>query len=617
MLSRISLLSDKKKNMEMKSDAQRNPGRGRQRRGASRQQHGQRHHAHVPGRAYHAPQVVQPSGGGGERLKVIPLGGLSEFGRNMMLLEYGKDMIIIDMGLMFPLQGMPGIDFVLPKIDYVKQYREKLRGMFITHGHLDHTGAIPYYIKDLGFPTIYGTQLTIGMIRDRLEEFNLLRHTNLTVINADDILQMGVFKVSFFRVNHNIPDSVGVAVQTPVGTVVHTGDWKFDHTPQDQLPTEFWKLAKLGGDGVLLLCSDSTNSERPGFCQSEKEIESNIEQLFRKADGRIIVATFASLVSRVQQIINAAAALNRKVAISGMSMEKTFATAVEFGNLKVPRGVVIKIDQIKNYPENRLVIVSTGSQGQETSALGRMSRGEHRHVKIQKGDTVILSSSPIPGNERAVMNLMNNLYSLGANVIYNKMFDVHTSGHAYREEMKLMLGLVRPKYFLPIHGERFMLVHHAEIAYQMGWNEKNVFVLDNGQVMEFTGAGQGRVLPTKLDCDYVMVDGLGVGDVGNVVLRDRQVLAEDGMMVIIATIDKEGALVSSPDIISRGFIYVKGAERLMNDVRMLVRKLIGEHNTADIANWTPVRNKIRDDVGQMLFQKTEKRPMVLPVIIRV
>jgi ribonuclease J len=329
------------------------------------------------------------------------------------------------------------------------------------------------------------------------------------------------------------------------------------------------------------------------------------------------VATFASLVSRVQQIINAAAALNRKVAISGMSMEKTFATAVEFGNLKVPRGVVIKIDQIKNYPENRLVIVSTGSQGQETSALGRMSRGEHRHVKIQKGDTVILSSSPIPGNERAVMNLMNNLYSLGANVIYNKMFDVHTSGHAYREEMKLMLGLVRPKYFLPIHGERFMLVHHAEIAYQMGWNEKNVFVLDNGQVMEFTGAGQGRVLPTKLDCDYVMVDGLGVGDVGNVVLRDRQVLAEDGMMVIIATIDKEGALVSSPDIISRGFIYVKGAERLMNDVRMLVRKLIGEHNTADIANWTPVRNKIRDDVGQMLFQKTEKRPMVLPVIIRV
>lgn len=556
-------------------------------------------------------------GVGGEKLKVIPLGGLSEFGRNMMLLEYGKDMIIIDMGLMFPIQGMPGIDFVLPKIDYVRQNRQKLRGILITHGHLDHTGAIPYYLKDLGFPTIYGAQLTIGMIRDRLDEFNLTRHANLTVINPDDILQLGVFRVSFFRVNHNIPDSVGIAAQTPVGTVVHTGDWKFDHTPQDQLPTEFWKLAQLGGDGVLLLCSDSTNSERPGFCQSEKEIESNLEQLFRKAEGRIIVATFASLVSRVQQIINAAAALNRKVAISGMSMERTLATAVEFGNLKVPRGVVIKIDQIKQYPENRLVIVSTGSQGQETSALGRMSRGEHRHVKIQKGDTVILSSSPIPGNERAVMNLMNNLYILGANVIYNKMFDVHTSGHAYREEMKLMLGLVRPKYFLPIHGERFMLVHHAEIAYQMGWSEKNVFVLENGQIMEFNNAGQGRVLPGKLDCDYVMVDGLGVGDVGNVVLRDRQVLAEDGMMVIIATIDKEGALASSPDIISRGFIYIKGAEKLMNDVRILVRKLITENNVADIANWGSVRNKIRDDVGQLLFQKTEKRPMVLPVIIRV
>ncbi len=554
---------------------------------------------------------------GEKKLKVIALGGLSEFGRNMMLFEYGNDMIVIDMGLMFPIEGMPGIDFVLPKIDYVRQNRHKLRGVLITHGHLDHTGAIPYYIKDLGFPTIYGTQLTIGMIRDRLEEFNLVRDTNLTVINPDDILQLGCFKVSFFRVNHNIPDSVGIAVHTPVGTVVHTGDWKFDHTPQDQLPTEFWKLAKLGGDGVLLLCSDSTNSERPGFCQSEKEIGINLERLFQKATGRIIVATFASLVSRVQQIVNAAAALNRKVVISGMSMEKTLATAVEFGNLKIARGTIIKIDQMKNYPENRLVVVATGSQGQETSALGRMSRGEHRHVKIQKGDTVILSSSPIPGNERAVTNLMNNLYTLGAHVIYNKMFDVHTSGHAYREEMKLMLGLVRPKYFLPIHGERYMLVHHAEIAYEMGWDEKNVFVLNNGQIMEFNNTGQGKILPLKIDCDYVMVDGLGVGDIGSVVLRDRQVLAEDGMVVIITTIDKEGKLASSPDIISRGFIYVKGAEKLINDVRMLVRKIMTENNVSDIANWVPVRNKIRDDVGQLLFQKTEKRPMVLPVIIRV
>ncbi len=551
------------------------------------------------------------------RLRVVALGGVGEFGRNMMVIEYADDMVIVDMGLMFPTDAMPGIDYVLPDIEYIKKNRKKVRGVFITHGHLDHTGAIPYLAKDLGFPTIYGSKLTIGMIRDRLEEFNLVRQVRCAEVDPDDVLQLGVFSLSFFRVNHNIPDSLGVAIKTPVGTVINTGDWKFDHTPQDGRPTEFGKLAKLGAEGVLLLCGDSTNAERPGYCMSEKDIQENLEVLFRKAPGRLIIATFSSLVSRIQQIVNAAVDLERKVAVSGMSMEKTLTTAAKLGFLKIPRGTLIKMDQIQNFPENRIVILSTGSQGQETSALGRMSRGEHRHVKIQPKDTVILSSSPIPGNERAITNLMNKLFTLGANVVYNKLFDVHTSGHAHREELKLMLGLVRPKYVMPIHGERYMLVRHAELATQMGWDPKNVFVIDNGDVLEFNHAGAARVSTTKVEVEYIMVDGLGVGDVGNVVLHDRQVLAQDGMVVIVTTVDKEGKLASSPDIISRGFIYVKGAEYLINDVRALVRRIMDNGNVADMENWTPVRNKIRDDVGQFLFQKTEKRPMILPVIIKV
>jgi len=550
-------------------------------------------------------------------LRVTPLGGVGEFGRNMMLFEYGNDMVVIDMGLMFPLDSMPGVDYVLPDITYAKKNRHKIRGVLITHGHLDHTGAIPYFIRDLGMPTVYGTKLTMGMIRDRLDEFNLTRHVRLSEVDPDDTLQLGVFTVTFFRVNHNIPDSIGIALHTPVGTVIHTGDWKFDHTPQDQRPTEFGKLARLGMDGVLLLCSDSTNAERPGYCLSEREIEQNLRLLFSKASGRIIIATFSSLVSRIQQIVTAAAELDRKVAISGMSMEKVLTTSIKLGFLKVPRGTVIKIDEISKYPDNRIVIISTGSQGQETSALGRMSRGEHRHVKIQKGDTIILSSSPIPGNERAVTNLMNNLFLLGADVVYNKLFDVHASGHAYREEMKLMLGLVRPRYFMPIHGERYMLVRHAEIARQMGWSDKSIFIMGNGESIEMNHAGIARLSPQKLDIDYIMVDGLGVGDVGNVVIRDRQVLAQDGMVVIVAPVDKNGKLAVEPDVISRGFVYVKGSEHLMGEVKSLVIRILESQNLADIELWAPVRNRIRDDVGALLFKKTEKRPMVLPVMIKV
>ena len=571
---------------------------------------------HTPFKRRPMPLPVR-GGSDAKLLRVIPLGGVGEFGRNMMVIEYGNDAIIIDMGLMFPLENMPGVDYVLPDISYARKIKDKIRGVFITHGHLDHTGAIPYFIRELGSPPVYGTRLTNGMIKERLEEFRLERHVRLIEIHPDDIIQLGVFKLTFFRVNHNIPDSIGIAVHTPYGVVINTGDWKFDHTPQDQRPTEFGKIAQLGDKGVLLLCGDSTNAEKAGYCISEKEIQQNLEHLFSKSQGRIIIGTFSSLVSRIQQIINAAEKLQRKVAVSGMSMEKVVALASELGYIKIPKGTLIKIDQTREYPEQRLIIIATGSQGQETSSLGRMSRGEHRHIKIQKGDTVILSSSPIPGNERAVTNLMNNLFSLGAHVVYNKTFDVHTSGHANREELKLMFGLVRPRHFVPIHGEKYMQMHHADIARQIGIPDSNIFVMDNGHILEFNSKGDARLSAEKLLIDYVMVDGLGVGDTSNVVIRDRQVLAQDGMVVVIATVDGAGKLVSSPDIISRGFIYVKGADALLHDVRILVKKIIENHNIADIENWNSMRGKLRDDIGKFLFQRTEKRPMILPVIIKV
>ncbi len=554
---------------------------------------------------------------GGIRLRVFPLGGVGEFGRNMTVVEYGKDIVIIDIGLMFPIDTMPGVDFVLPDISYIKQRRQNIRGIYITHGHLDHMGAIPYLIRDIGNPPIYGTKLTMGMIRDRLEEFHLEQYARLSEVHPDDVVQLGAFRLTFFRVNHNIPDSTGVVVRTPIGNLVFTGDWKFDHTPQDEKPTEFGKLAKIGAEGVLLLCGDSTNAERAGYAMSERDLEQNIETLFRKSKGRIIVATFASLISRIQQIINVAASLNRKIAISGTSMEKALMIAAKLGYLKIPKGTLIRPDQIDDYADEHLVIICTGSQGQETSALGRMSRGEHRHVKLRPGDTVVLSSSPIPGNERAIMNLMNKLFSFGADVIYKQIYDIHTSGHAHQEELKMMFNILRPKYFMPMHGERYMLVRHAELAKQLGWDDKSIFVINNGEIIEFNQQGQAMLSKEKINVDYVMVDGLGVGDVSEVVLRDRQVLAQDGMVVIIATVDANGKTTQDPDVISRGFVFMKSTEKLMIETRSLVVKIINGQNLKDIEQWGSVRDKIRDDVGKLLFQKTEKRPMVLPVIVQV
>lgn len=585
-------------------------------------QGGQPRHARPQGRpmpkkGHHIQSPRPPITSGGTRLRVFPLGGVGEFGRNLTVVEYGKDIVVVDIGLMFPIDTMPGVDFVLPDISYLKQNRNNIRGIYITHGHLDHMGAIPYLIRDIGNPPIYGTKLTMGMIRDRLEEFHLEQYARLSEVHPDDVVQLGVFRLSFFRVNHNIPDSTGVVIRTPIGNLVFTGDWKFDHTPQDEKPTEFGKLAKIGAEGVLLLGSDSTNAERAGYAMSERDLEHNIENLFTKCRGRIIVATFASLISRIQQIINVATSLNRKVAISGTSMEKALMIAAKLGYLKIPKGTLIRPDQIDDYPDERLVIICTGSQGQETSALGRMSRGEHRHVKLRPGDTVVLSSSPIPGNERAVMNLMNKLFSFGADVIYKQIFDIHTSGHAHQEELKMMLNILRPKYVMPMHGERYMLVRHAELAKQLGWDDKSIFVINNGEIIEFNQQGQAALSKEKINVDYVMVDGLGVGDVSEVVLRDRQTLAQDGMVVIVVTIDKDGKTTQSPDVISRGFVFMKGSEKLAEDTRALVTKIVNTRNAKDIEQWGSVRDKIRDDVGAFLFQKTEKRPMVLPVMIQV
>jgi len=552
-------------------------------------------------------------------LKVIPLGGIEEVGENMTVLEYGDDILVIDAGIGFPDETMPGIDYIIPNTKYLEDNKKKIRGMIITHGHLDHIGAIPYIMPKIGDPPIYTMKLTGEFIKKRLEEFHLLGRSTIHEVNKDDVLTLGNFRIRFFRLNHNIPDSVGLAINTPAGLLVYATDWKFDHTPVDGKPTEFGKLAQFGAEGVALLMSDSTNAEKPGYSMSEKTLGETIDRLLLEAKGRVIFATFSTLIGRVQQLLDAAHKSNRKVVITGRSLVNSVEICLSTNYLQLPaKGMIIKMDQAKRLPDNQVVILTTGSQGEEFSALARISRSEHKTIQIKKGDTAVVSASPIPGNERSISSTLSNLARLGAKVLYMKILDIHTSGHAYQEDLKLMVALTRPKNFMPIHGEYHMLVAHANLARDVGVPESNIFTLNNGQMLELSSAGVG-VKEARIPTGYVFVDGLGVGDVGEVVLRDRQVMSQDGMFVVIMTIDKKtGKLTQQPDIISRGFIYMKGSEDLLKEVKHEVRKVVETKNKKPSeANWAYIRSEVRDQIGEFLYQRTERRPMILPVVIEV
>ncbi len=551
-------------------------------------------------------------------LKVIVLGGLEEVGRNMTLLEYNQDIIIIDMGLQFPEEDMFGIDYVIPNISYLKNKINKIRGVIITHAHYDHIGAIPHLIPELGNPVIFGTKLTLGIIQKRQEDFKNSPKLKLKTIDTKTKIKLGCFTLEFFKVSHNIPDSIGVIAHTPVGIIVHTGDFKLDFNPVASDPPEIAKIAELNRKNVLALMSDSTNADSPGHQLTETEIGQTLEQIFLKAKGRIIVGTFGSLLSRVQQVIWIAEKLNKKVVIEGYSMKSNVQIAHQLGYLKYKKHSIISLKEAKKLPDKQVVIMCTGAQGEDNSALVRIANEENPHIKISKGDTVIFSSSVIPGNERTVQRLKDTLYRKGAEVIHYQMMDVHAGGHARQEDLKLMLKLVNPKYLIPIEGNLSLLKAHERVAKEAGFPEKNIFVAENGQIIEFYPNQEGRLTNKKVPTDYVMVDGLGVGDVSHIVLRDRRMMAADGMVVLIATVErKTGKLVGNPDIISRGFVYIKESKKLIEETRKRTKKILQDKDPRSEANEAYLKNKMRNEIGQFLFQKTHRRPMILPVIIFV
>lgn len=553
-----------------------------------------------------------------EKLRIIPMGGVEEVGENMTAIEFGEDIIIIDMGHAFPDETMPGIDYIIPNTEWLESQRQRIKAVIITHGHMDHIGGMPYILPKLGYPPVYTMQLTAAFIKKRLEEFGQTDRAQINSVTKDDVLTLGNFTVRFIGVNHNIPDGVALSILTPMGQIIYATDWKFDHSPVDGKTTEFGKLAKYGAEGVLMLMSDSTNAFKPGYAPSEAELSKNIDRVFADAKGRIIFATFSSLVSRIQQCFNAAAKHNRKVMVVGRSMINTVEIALSMGYLKIQPKLIIKSEQARKFPDNQIVILTTGSQGEEGAGLARMARGEHKLVHIKKGDTTVLSSSPIPGNERAVAAVMSNLTRLGANVVYNKVLDIHSSGHAHQEELKLMMNLLKPKYFMPIHGEHFMLVEHGRLAAQVGIPESNIFIPENGSAIDIDLQGNAKIGEARVAGGYVYVDGLGVNDVNEVVIRDRKQMASDGMFVIIATVNKLSGKLESQDIISRGFVYMKDNDELIREVKHEVRKLTENKSKTKLEpNWVLLRQSIRDEIGEYLFQKTERRPMILPVIIEV
>ncbi len=549
-------------------------------------------------------------------LKIAVLGGMEEVGRNMTVLECGDDILIIDMGLQFPEEDMPGIDYIIPNISGLKQKAKHIRGIIITHGHYDHIGAIPHLIAELGNPVIYTLRFTAEIIRKRQEDFKSVP-LSIQEVKLDDKLVLGKFQVDFFRVNHNIPDSMAVAVHTPQGTVVHTGDWKFDYSPIDGQITEFQKIVKTGERGVLALLSDSTNAGQAGHQMSERDIGKTLETIFSGAKGRIIVGTFSSLLSRIKQSIEIAEKLGKRVAVDGYSMKTNVEIARRLGYIKPHPNTLIDISKVNSLPDNKVIILCTGAQGEEQAVLMRIANGEHRFVQVKLGDTVVFSSSVVPGNERTIERLRDTLVKKGAEIIHYQMMDVHAGGHAKNDDIKLMLSLLKPKYYIPIEGSRYLLHENAKVAESMGFKPENILAPLNGQVAEFD-KGRGILTKNFLPSDYVFVDGLGVGDVSEIVLRDRKMLARDGMIVVIATVDgKTGALIGSPDLISRGFVYLKENKKLIEEIRERVRKIIRDKDQKSPVDNMYLRNRIRNEVGEFLFRKTERRPMILPVVIEV
>lgn len=548
-------------------------------------------------------------------LKIIPLGGLLEVGKNITVFEYENEIIIVDCGLAFPEDDMLGVDLVIPDISYLEKNKDKIKGLVITHGHEDHIGAIPYLLKQINVP-IYATKLTAGLIKNKLEEHKLLKSTKLKIVKQGEKINLGKMKVEFIRSCHSIPDSVALAIHTPVGIIVHTGDFKVDYTPIDGEKMDFGRLAELGNKGVLALLSDSTNSERKGFTMSEKTVGTVLDKLFLNCTKRIVVATFASNVHRVQQIVNSAVKYGRKVAVCGRSMINVIKTAVELGYMNVPENTFIDIDMIKNYTDEQLVILTTGSQGEAMSALTRMASGEHKKVEITPNDLVIISANPIPGNEKYVSKVIDDLMQIGAEVVYSSLADVHVSGHACQEEQKLMLSLVRPKYFLPVHGEYRQLMAHAKTAVQVGIPPENIFIMNNGRVMELTE--NSAKMTGVVQSGKILVDGLGIGDVGNIVLRDRQHLSQDGLIVVVLTMDSAtGEVVSGPDIISRGFVYVKESENIMDEVKRTVQRELYKCEEKGIKDWSSIKSNLKDGLRDYVFAKTKRNPMILPIIMEV
>ena len=551
-----------------------------------------------------------------DSLKIIPLGGLHEVGKNITVFEYGNDIIVVDCGLSFPEDDMLGVDLVIPDITYLEKNVDKIKGLVITHGHEDHIGSVPYLLKKINIP-IYAPRLAAGLIRNKLEEHKLLRSTKLIEVMQGDTISLGKnFKVEFIRSSHSIPDSVMLAITTPAGTIFHTGDFKVDYTPIDGKTMDFGRIAEIGNQGILALMSDSTNAERKGFTMSESSIGEVFDKLFLHCTKRIVVATFASNVHRVQQIVNSAIKYNRKIAVCGRSMINMIETAKDLGYIECPDNIFIDIDMMNSYTDEQLVIITTGSQGEPMSALTRMAAGDHRKVKITPNDLVIISATPIPGNEKFVSKVIDDLMQIGAEVVYSSLETIHVSGHACQEEQKLILALTKPKYFIPVHGEYRQLIAHSETAQSMGIDKDNIIMMSNGRILEINQ--DGAELTGSVPSGRILVDGLGVGDVGSIVLRDRQHLSQDGLIVIVLTMDSAtGEVVAGPDVISRGFVYVRESENLMDDVKSVVRHEIKKCEERGITDWATIKSTTRENLRDYIFMKTKRNPMIIPIIMEV